>query len=560
MLKRTLPSVAVIADAHFHDTAADFGFPGIEIGGERITMRSWSDTRESTRVFNESADALHAALEEVRQRGIRHVVLLGDYTDDGQRATSETLKGILERHRDAHGTAFYALPGNHDIFGPRGRHHTKEFLTENGKCLSVSSDARRAGDRVVISDRMHCEGYPVGLGPMAAFGYFRQPDYLHWETPFGLSDAAEDRLYEVRSPDGRNVYRLMDASYLVEPEPGLWLLMIDANIFEPLDGTFETGEEAAFTDSTSGGWNALLRCKPFIIDWIADVRERAQALGKTLLGLSHYPALDPFDGASGAESALFGETNVVRRTPRKAVEDALVEAGLKVHFSGHLHVEGVTRRGEGETSLTNIAVPSLVAFPPAFKVVHPAQHEMSVETVEMASLPINSRICRGYARETALAGDDEDRAFAAGNYGDFLLGHKRALIRHRYFTKEWPAGIVAAIADKTVSEVIGLLGEKSLASLDAELCSDLPMFELIADWYCLRQGAGLALAHIEPQRLSLYRALAARFGREPDHHDGSVKSFIEIFFGALGLFLERAEGGSQHLELRLTPQRQSIAV
>ena len=69
MLTRALPSVAVIADAHFHDTAADFGFPGIEIDGERITMRSWSDTRESTRVFNESADALHAALEAVRQRG-----------------------------------------------------------------------------------------------------------------------------------------------------------------------------------------------------------------------------------------------------------------------------------------------------------------------------------------------------------------------------------------------------------------------------------------------------------------------------------------------------------
>ncbi|MBP8940096.1 MAG: metallophosphoesterase, partial [Agrobacterium sp.] len=519
MLTRALPSVAVIADAHFHDTAADFGFPGIEIDGERITMRSWSDTRESTRVFNESADALRAALDEVRQRGIRHVVLLGDYTDDGQRATTETLKGILERHRDAHGTAFYALPGNHDIFGPRGRHHTKEFLTENGRCVSVSSDARRAGERVVISDRMYCEGYPVGLGPMSAFGYFRQPDYIHWETPFGLSDLAEDRLYEVRSPDGHNVYQLMDASYLVEPEPGLWLLMIDANIFEPLDGAFEKGEEAAFTDSTSGGWNALLRCKPFIIDWIADVRHRAEALGKTLLGFSHYPALDPFDGASGAEGALFGETNVVRRTPRKAVEDALRNAGLAIHFSGHLHVEGVTRRGDGENSLTNIAVPSLVAFPPAFKVVHPSRQEITVETVEMDALPINSRICRGYAQETALAGEDEDQAFAAGNYGDFLLGHKRALVRHRYFIKEWPAEVVAAIANKTVQDVIGLIGKKGGSPSDGlVLASELPMFELIADWYCLRQGAGLALPHIQPERLSLYRVLAERFGREADRH------------------------------------------
>lgn len=561
MLTRALPSVAVIADAHFHDTAADFGFPGIEIDGERITMRSWSDTRESTRVFNESADALHAALEAVRQRGIRHVVLLGDYTDDGQRATTETLKGILERHRDAHGTAFYALPGNHDIFGPRGRHHTKEFLTENGRCVSVSSDARRAGERVVISDRMYCEGYPVGLGPMSAFGYFRQPDYIHWETPFGLSDLAEDRLYEVRSPDGHNVYQLMDASYLVEPEPGLWLLMIDANIFEPLDGAFEKGEEAAFTDSTSGGWNALLRCKPFIIDWIADVRHRAEALGKTLLGFSHYPALDPFDGASGAEGALFGETNVVRRTPRKAVEDALRNAGLAIHFSGHLHVEGVTRRGDGENSLTNIAVPSLVAFPPAFKVVHPSRQEITVDTVEMDALPINSRICRGYAQETALAGEDEDQAFAAGTYGDFLLGHKRALVRYRYFIKEWPAEVVAAIANKTVQDVIGLIGKKGGSPSDGlVLASELPMFELIADWYCLRQGAGLALPHIQPERLSLYRVLAERFGREADRHDGSVQSFIEIFFGALGLFIERAEGSSRDLTLQLAPQYERVAV
>lgn len=556
MLTPMLPSIAVIADAHFHDTAADFGFPGIEIDGQRITMRSWSETRDSTRVFNESTDALHAALEEVQQRGIRHVVLLGDYTDDGQRATTQTLKGILERHRDAHGTAFYALPGNHDIFGPCGRHQTKEFLVENGARLSVSSDAERAGERVVISDRMYCEGYPEGLDPMAAFGYFRQSDHLHWETPFGLSDAPQHRLYEVRSPDGRNVYTLMDASYLVEPEPGLWLMMIDANIFEPRDGSFGRGEEAAFIDSTAGGWNALLRCKPFILDWIADVRGRAEALGKTLLGFSHYPALDPFDGAIGVESALFGATTAVRRMPQKAVEDALIKAGLTVHFSGHLHVEGVTRRGVEERSLTNIAVPSLVAFPPAFKVVHPSHQEIAVETVEMAHLPVNGRLCRGYAQEMALAGEAQDPAFAARDYGGFLRDHQRALITHRYFPREWTAGIVTALAGKTVRDVVGLLGEKSIAPDHA----DMPMIELITDWYCLRQGVGLALPHIEPQRLALYRMLAQRHGRQVGRHDGSVEGFLEIFFGALGLFLDRAEASPQRLELRLARQQEPVSV
>jgi 3',5'-cyclic AMP phosphodiesterase CpdA len=560
MLTRSLPAIAVIADAHFHDTAADFGFPGIEIDSQRMTMRSWSDTRQSTRVFNESADTLHAALDEVQRRSIRHVVLLGDYTDDGQRTTTETLKCILQRHSDTYGTAFYALPGNHDIFGPRGRHHTKEFLTENGRGLSVSSDARLAGERVVFNRGMYCEGYPKGLSPMAAFGYFRRPDYLHWETPFGDSDASEDRLYDVHSPDGTNIYRLIDASYLVEPEPGLWLLMIDANIFEPLDGIFETGEEAAFTDSTSGGWNALLRSKPFIIDWIADVSRRAKALGKTLLAFSHYPALDPFDGATGAESTLFGDTNVVRRTPRKAVEDALLQAGLSVHFSGHLHVEGVTRRGDGDRLLANIAVPSLVAFPPAFKVAHPSHEAIAIETVEMSALPVNNRICIGYAQEAGLVGEEQDPTFTAGNYGVFLRGHKRALVRHRYFSKEWPADIVTAINDQRVADVLGSVGRKTGQPSGEALSAVLPMSELIADWYCLRQGAALALPHIGPERLVLYRALAVRFGREPKNHDGSLESFLGIFFGALGLFLDRAESGSRNVTVQLAPRRELLAV
>ncbi len=513
-------------------------------------MRSWSDTRQSTRVFNESADALRAALDQVARRGIRHVVLLGDYTDDGQRATTETLRGLLQAHSDSHGTAFYALPGNHDIFGPAGRHHTKEFLGEGAISLSVTSDAAIAGENIIVSENMYCEGYPRGLNPMAAFGYFRQPEYRHWETPFGASDAVEDRIYTVTSPDGRNAYSLMDASYLVEPEPGLWLLMIDANVFEPRDGSFELGEEAAFIDSTAAGWNGMLRSKRFIFDWITGVSLRARKLGKTLLAFSHYPALDPFDGATGAEGVLFGETNVVRRTPVKAVGDALIAAGVTVHFSGHLHVEGVTRRGSSDRSVTNIAVPSLVAFPPAFKVVQASQQEIKVETVELSALPVNERLCEGYCRETEVSREKADPAFSAGDYGTFLRQHKRALVRHRYFVKEWPAGIVRAIGDKSVVEMIApLVGSSGGVAAEFDGAADLPMFELIADWYCLRQGASLALAHIEPERLILYRSLALRLGHEPSTHDGSLPSFLGIFFGALGLFLDRAEGGSECLTL-----------
>lgn len=551
MSVRRFSDIAIIADAHFHDLNADFCLSYETAGRPAISLRSWADTRQSTRVFNESAGALTAALEEVAVRKIRHVVLLGDYTDDGQKATTAALAGILRRHHDSHGTAFYALPGNHDIFGPRGRHHTKEFLTDSGQTMLVSSDGRRAGPDTIFNPAMYCAGYPEGLDPMAGFGYFRQADYIHWESPFGSSDAPSDRLYEAASPDGLNKYRLMDASYLVEPEEGLWLLMIDANVFEPLNGAFEPGEEAAFTDSTAGGWNAMLRAKPFILSWMSDVARRARMLGKTLLAFSHYPVLDPFDGAAEAERHLFGETNVVRRTPCQAVQEAFFAAGIEVHFSGHLHVEGLTRRTRGNRSVTNVAVPSLVAFPAAFKVVTPSSAGISVEAVELASIPLSRAIPDAYAKEAAFREEDPDRSFASGSYGEFLRSHKQALVAHRYFAKEWPDEVAASIAVMSALEAAesAVGAPPNLDPAVIEFATNLPMIELIADWYCLRQGSCLAIQHVGAEALAVYRALADCCGQPPHAHDNSPEGFLAIFFGALGSFLDRAQNAGRFLSI-----------
>ncbi len=544
-----LPAVAIIADAHFHDVKAGFDFPGTTIDGERMALRTWVDTRQSTRVFNESTQALFAALDEVKRREIRHVVLLGDYSDDGQRETLASLREILARHAREHGTNFYALPGNHDIFGPAGRHHTKGFLGQNAEPLQVTSDSQNTAPGTIFSAGMFCEGYPVGLGAMAEFGYFRQPHYLHWETPFGASDAIEARRYDAVSPDGRNHYRLMDASYLVEPEDGLWLLMIDANVFEPRDGSYVTGEEAAFIDSTAAGWNALLRCKPFIIDWVADVSLRAKALGKTPLAFSHYPALDPFDGATGAERVLFGDTNVARRTPRAEVADGLLNAGMAVHFSGHLHVEGVTRRSLRKREIVNVAVPSLVAYPAAFKLARPSLDSIQVETVELSGLALDQKIITAYRQESDRSGTPQDAAFDAMSYGAYLRAHKEALVHHRYFPKEWPADVVSAVSDLNLLEVCRIIDSKAPA--DDDLAS-IGMIDAIVDWYCLRQAATLALDDVTAQRRALYHKLAQSYGRDPAQgSDGTVGTFLAIFFGAFADFLGRAERGAKCFEISL---------
>ncbi|MBB4952214.1 3',5'-cyclic AMP phosphodiesterase CpdA [Agrobacterium vitis] len=542
-------SLAVIADAHFHDVDGDFGVSGVRQGDRTLTLRTWADTRASTRVFNESAAALSAALEAVVVRGIRHVVLLGDYTDDGQRQTTASLARLLSEHEARYGTRFYALPGNHDIFGPIGRHQTKRFLQQDGTSQLVSSDAGVALPDHVLNPQMYCEGYPSGLDPMAAFGYFRRPGDLHWETPFGSSDAASNRLYDVYSANRHNHYRLMDASYLIEPQDGLWLLMIDANVFEPRDGHFPTGSEQAFIDSTSAGWNAMLRLKPFMFEWIADVAARARRLGKTLLTFSHYPVIDPFDEPAGISEALFPNSTKARRRPLDAVAYALITAGIPLHFSGHLHVEGVTRRKRAQGQLVNVAVPSLVAFPPAFKTLTVRSNTIAVDTVDLSGLPLDSAVVAAYCRETVLSGAVPDQALLAQTYGEFLRLHTTALVQHRYFPKEWPSDVVACIAPMSLAQLCadertrpsGMGAIPLAARCPHQDLAEVSMLELVSDWYCLHQAGPLALPVLGVQRLAVIQWLTDLYTDGPiNPTENAVRIFLKVFFQSMQHFLQRA--------------------
>lgn len=540
-------SIAVIADAHFHDIEGDYGVPGVIAGTRRLTLRTWDDTRESTRVFNESALALAAALDAVVARGIRHVVLLGDYTDDGQRQTTASVAKLLADHEMRFGTRFYALPGNHDIFGPLGRNQAKRFLQADGTSVLVTSDAMEKSPNHILNPQMYCEGYPIGLNPMAAFGYFRRAEYLHWETPFGLTDDPAGRTYNVSSPDGQNQYSLMDASYLVEPQDGLWFLMLDANVFEPRDGRFPMGSEHAFIDSTAAGWNAMLRLKPFIFEWISDVSKRAKQLGKTLLAFSHYPAIDPFDDPEGCNEALFPNSNMAKRKPCDAVAHALIEAGVTVHFSGHLHVEGITRRKDNHGQLVNIAIPSLVAFPPAFKHLRVGNQAVSIETVDLAALPLDPDIMALYQQETVIAGKQPDQALLAHSYGEFLRLHTKALVQHRYFVREWPRDVVACLESLSLEQVCldqrtrpGRLDAVILSSLcqqrgwSMEDLASVSMIEIVSDWYCLRQAGPQALSVLGTQRVALLQWIADLYGNAaPAEDNNPILAYLRAFFSAL---------------------------
>jgi 3',5'-cyclic AMP phosphodiesterase CpdA len=531
-----LPKIAVIADPHFHDIAwRPEGWP--DAPG---AVRTLADTIESTRVFNESYHALPAMLDDIVSRGIRLVVVAGDLSDDGQAHTIAAAAAVLRDYSARHGLRFFATPGNHDLFAIHGRHQSKRFLNAEGTHTLVTSDAgapQNGSVAKVVTATMHCGGYDAALRAMAPFGFFRDRRDLHWESPFDSDDRLEARTFEIRSADGRTVRRMIDASYLVEPEPGLWLLSIDANVFEPRDGDLDPAVERSYIDSTDAGWNSMLRNKPFILDWMKDVADRAARQGKQLIAFSHYPMIDPLAGTSADEKRLLGDAGFLLRAPVPAVAEAAAATGIKVHFSGHLHLNDTAACNKGGRFLVNVSVPSAAAFPSAYKTVHAQNGSLRVETITVANVPSYDAAFTLYATEAARTGKDYRSILASTSHGDYLSRHLGALTAQRHLPREWPPGLARLVPRLTLADLWRLADAAPRPPDDAlpddagmgpAGMGDVPFMEMVADWYRLRKGRALAFDFIARERLPLYRSLADRY-RNRDWPEGTLQSLVASF-------------------------------
>lgn len=523
--------VAVLADPHFHDTKRH---PvGQEFG--ESAFRTFADTAHSTRVFNESDAAFRAALDDIVRRGIRNVVIVGDLTDDGQAATVRNTMEMLRPYQEQHSIRFFATPGNHDLYATHGRNQSKRFLNPDGTHTLVTSDSSRSRGRStarLVTPEMYCAGYASGLEPMRSLGYFRSPEDLHWECPFGLEDALDKRTFEISSPDGSITRTMIDASYLCEPVSGLWILSIDANVFEPRDGGFDERAETSYVDSTGAGWNAMLRHKRFILDWIADVTTRAARQGNNLIAFSHYPMINPMEGTLEDERYVFGHTSFVKRAPNPEVAASAIRAGLKVHFSGHLHVNDtkVVRTQDG--FLYNIAVPTMVAFPPGYKIVEFQNGEMHIETVRLGPFVGFDGAFEFYRHEAQREGRDASFLDSLEDHAEFLSEHVRQMVITRYLPGEWPEELADLVRTRTLADLAETVAHirdapQTLAGFDG-----ISFLDMVADWYRVRQGRELAHPFIGADRLTAYKSLAQIYavGSWPeDAIEAKIAAFMRMF-------------------------------
>lgn len=444
--------VAILSDVHFHDVYGDYDFADLaptDEAGRLVTMRSMNVSCRSTRMFNENYFVLHATLDELGQKGVKYVCFSGDYSDDGQVDTIKGFKKVLEQYRAKYGFEYLLAPGNHDCY-PEGASQSKMFLDKEGRQVMVVDDQNtssnptdegQSGEYRHITPSMWGGSIEDMIRDLGDYGFQKQDHWLHYETPFGTSDAFEDRCYEAKDPDSGLTALVGDASYLVEPEEGLWICMVDMNVFRPTSSGFK---------HDSRGWKQGIHAqygKDYLMTWLADVNQRAEEQGKKLLLISHYPALNYLDGDGEVHDGhdvnyLLGDSsNTVSRLPDTGVGDEFIRCGLKLHFAGHMHVNDTYRYSNSDGHVFNVQVPSLSAYIPAYKLIkfHDV-HDVEIDTQVVAEVPGFDALFPFYRQEIAQFEQQgkADQVFwhdmlDATDYRDLMRRHLMTLVRNRFY-------------------------------------------------------------------------------------------------------------------------------
>ncbi|MCR9013474.1 metallophosphoesterase [Aquiflexum gelatinilyticum] len=532
------PKVAFLADIHLQDVYGDFQSDDFKEvvnprNGKLATIRTMESQLNSTRLFNENYFALLAALEDLRKRGIKLVALPGDYTDDGQPMNILALKKILQEYSDQYGMRFFITTGNHDPVSPFGGPDGKsDFLGENGQKQAVLSESKNEASEVAISTQVKNWGYFEICEELKGFGFSPGPQDIFWTHPFMPFDyegydfekvSAGSSIRTRLFPDPNSGWMLPDASYLVEPVEGLWLLAIDGNVY-----TFSGEADQADSTAWSGsgiGFNLASKTKQHQLDWIKKISKEAEKRGKTLVSFSHYPLTDFHEGASTEMKKLFGVSKFqLNRVPDKEVSQRYAAAGIRVHFAGHMHINDTGKHGENQNAeLVNIQVPSLAAFPPAYKIMNlESDKSMVVQTHLLQKVDRFDEFFDLYKMEHQWLSQKTEgnpwnlKVLDANDYVEFTQLHLQELIRLRFLKSDWPIDLgilVNGISQTQLKEWIetpkAFRGELLNAFLKS-IKSTNQNGELMEDFYFIKNGGDLGSSQIPRGRMELYRGLGKK--------------------------------------------------
>lgn len=175
-------------------------------------------------------------------------------------------------------------------------------------------------------------------------------------------------------------------SYVVEPSAGLWLLGIDSCRYR------ENRERMV-----SGG-----RLPGATREWISGVLAQARSRGVRVIAFIHHPVMEHFRGEkSWIPNDVIDDYD--------AVGGMLADGGVQVVFSGHGHVQDVTRRTflrpGGSDVLYDVETGAACSWPNPWRLVElDAGGSMRIESRFVTSIPDHPLDFTDYSRSRFRAG------------------------------------------------------------------------------------------------------------------------------------------------------------
>ncbi len=366
-----------------------------------------------------------------------------------------------------------------------------------------------------------------------------------------------------------------DASYVVEPVNGLWLLAIDGNTYIPKDSKGNTADSDNYRGADLG-YNNVLSNKIHLINWVKNVAVEAKKHNKTLIAFSHYPMVDFNDGASAQIAQFMGKGKwQLDRIPVEAVAQQFADAGLTIHFGGHMHINdtGIYTTAKGNT-LLNVQTPSLAAYIPAYKLLTLTDDSAEVETITIDMVKDFDKLFPLYKMEYDYLQQQGKKdiwnkdILATRSYHEFTDFHLKELVRLRFIPDDWHPEFATLLNSLNGTDLLLIANIKNPVSL-IELIQNRAKFkpewttaektaqqkvkdsnmvwksftewkgaDLILDFYRIRNADELALADIPATRIAQYRLIAQCLATQNYSQNDAQQTDLNLLFSILSKFLD----------------------
>jgi hypothetical protein len=602
--------IAFLSDVHLQDlygTFSDNSYKGIlnPKTGRYTLLRTMASQLHSTRIFNENYFAFIAALDDIAKRKIKYVALPGDYTDDGQPVHVRGLKEILNQYQKKYGIAFFITTGNHDPVGPFLQDAGKEdFLGKDGKNQPIYSKEdlykpNLNGEQpVVVTADIAKMGYLGITDNLKDFGFYPNKKDKFWATPFSsynrenysFEKASQAALLSNRVYNVAPGYVVPDVSYVVEPVDGLWLMAIDGNIYIPKKNDGDPKDPKNYSEASTG-YNNVLSNKKHLIKWVEKISAEAKKQGKILIAFSHFPMIDFNDNASAEIKQLLGPDKwQLNRVPVEEVARTFADAGLKIHFGGHMHINdtGIRTTEKGNT-LVNIQTPSLAAYIPAYKVLTIKKNNLiDIQTIAIDEVPDYNALFDLYKMEYQFLQSQQTKdiwnieILKTKNYHDFTDFHLKELVRLRFLSDDWPSNFKDFFLKLSARDLLVLSSVQSNSDFDevlknkerfqkeweeAKVKSDQYLkennlkkedfnftgYDFLVDFYRFRSADELALADVGKGRAKAYKVLSQLFfenHKEETSKEKPLQNQMRLFLIIFNKFLQEVPADHFSVDLK----------